>query len=65
MKLVAILSLFFMFGALSAQRIKTVSVELVEEKYNGKLFTYRIDVVNGVKKEQWTMAGKSTDRETY
>lgn len=68
MKYVTILSLFFMFfesSIIHAQRIKTVSVELIEEKYNGKLFSYRIDVVNGAKKEQWTIAGKVTSRDTY
>ena len=65
MKKRLILSLIMVPSCLVAQRIKTVSVELVEEKFNGKLFTYRIDVVNGVKKEQWTIAGKKADRDTY
>ncbi|MCF7900388.1 hypothetical protein K9K77_02665 [Candidatus Babeliales bacterium] len=68
MKYITILSLFFMFfesSIVHAQRIKTVSVELIEEKYNGKFFSYRIDVINGVKKEQWIISGKATDRDTY
>jgi hypothetical protein len=65
MKYLIIVSLFFVVGTVFSGRIKTVAVELIEEEYNGKQFAYRIDVVNGVKKEQWTMAGKSTDYETY
>lgn len=45
--------------------MRTVSVSLVEEKINQKLFSHRIDVVDGVKKEQWTIDGKSVEQGIY
>lgn len=54
------------FGStIEAKIVRTVSVSLVEEKVNGKLFTHRIDVVDGVKKEKWSMDGKSLEKDEY
>ncbi len=49
----------------SALVLRTVSVSLVEEKIAGKLFSHRIDVVDGVKKEEWTINGKRVDQAVY
>lgn len=45
--------------------LRTVLVSSVEEKLAGKLFSHRIDVIDGVKKEQWTINGKRVDQSTY
>jgi hypothetical protein len=48
-----------------AKIVRTVSVSLVEERVNGKLFAHRIDVVDGVKKEKWSMDGKGFEQDEY
>lgn len=67
MKKKIILSLVFgiVFFPIDAKRKRTVSIELIEDTYNGKLFSYRLDVVNGTSKEQWTIDGQGCDRDTY
>lgn len=63
-KVVLLFLSLFLFQC-SALVLRTVSVSLVEEKIAGKLFSHRIDVVDGVKKEQWTINGKRVDQAVY
>lgn len=63
-KVVFLFLSLFLFQC-SAIVLRTVSVSLVEEKIAGKLFSHRIDSVDGVKKEQWMMNGKRVDQAVY
>ena len=56
--------------SLQAKIERSVSVELIEERVNGKLFSYRLDVVQGNKventrKERWTVEEHVVSREDY
>lgn len=49
---------------------RSISAELIEERVDGKLFTYRLEVVSGSSvetgmKEQWLVNGASVDRCEY
>lgn len=48
-----------------AKHKKTTSVYLIEEKINGENFTYRLDAIDGIKKEQWSVQGKSVTKDIY
>lgn len=48
-----------------AKVVRTVAVSLVEEHVNGHLFVHRIDVVDGLKKEKWTLDNKAIEPEAY
>lgn len=44
---------------------KSISIDYIEEKVNGVVFTYRCDVIDGVIEEVWTVAGKKIDKNDY
>lgn len=56
----------FMGTQLTAKRIeRTLSVDLIEERINGKLFSSHIEVTNGSLKESWSIDGKPVDHDDY
>lgn len=70
------LGLFFIFfgvmggNSLVAKVERAVSVELIEERINGRLFSYRLEVVQGNKvqntrKEQWVVDSQVLSQEEY
>ncbi|MFT6765713.1 MAG: ribosomal protein L22 [Alteromonas naphthalenivorans] len=50
---------------IQAKMVRTVVVELVEEKINGQTFVYRLDVVDGRKKEQWSIDSRPIEHADY
>jgi hypothetical protein len=51
--------------AVQAKVVRAVTVELVEEKINGQTFMYRLDVVDGRKKEQWSIDNRPIVQSDY
>ena len=50
---------------MQAKIVRTVAVTMVEEKINGHTFVYRLDVVDGQKKEQWSIDNKRIAQADY
>jgi len=44
---------------------KVVTISVIEEQINGDTFVHRVDVIDGKKREQWAIDGKSVDHDTY
>lgn len=53
------------YVSLQAKVVRTVVAELVEEKILGQTFMYRLDVVDGRKKEQWTINNRAVAADDY
>lgn len=57
-------------GICFAKVERNLSVELIDERIDGKLFTYRLDVASGTKaqnkrSEEWLIDGKAVEQEEY
>lgn len=50
---------------ISGREIEVISVYYKKEVIEGKTFIYREDVVNGKKKQSWTINGRSVDEEAF
>jgi hypothetical protein len=44
---------------------KEVAIRYTEEKIDGHLFTHRVDVANGDRKERWAIDGKAVSEDEY
>ena len=65
-KTVALAVLILAVGAETSCRIeKTIRVNLVEERHNGKLFVSRVDDINGEVKRSWAVDGASVSGDEY
>ena len=51
--------------SIEAKTTRVVTAHLKEEKINGHTFMYRLDVVDGRKKEQWVINGRSIAQAEY
>lgn len=61
--IIAFLSLISL--SLEAKTVRIVTAHLAEEKINGHTFMYRLDVVDGRKKEQWAINGRPIAQVDY
>lgn len=51
---------------LTAKRIeRMISVDVIEERINGKIFSSRIEINNGSLKETWSIDGNPVDHDDY
>lgn len=64
-KKIIIVLLSLMSVSIEGKAVRIVAAHLAEEKINGHTFIYRLDVVDGRKKEQWGIDGRSVARVDY
>ena len=51
--------------AVAREIVKSITVSVIEEKANNTLFTHRIDIIDGHRKEIWAVEGKTVSFQDY